>query len=294
MNCVLAGTLSKENAKGSGFVYTISALLLLIILFSSSVIVSFILLPGIELSQPDEGLQRQIYRSILIGGAVSATQADIPDLAAIDYIEKSFEALASINEFDAILNDGGAGEGEQLPEISLGGAVQAFEKAYRPGAGSVAHFKNIPQGYALAVFGLNISCLLISDGTEIAVDLQGAIGEVAAAIYSNSSQSWSYFGTLSASKEYVVNQRMNQIEAIDLGQAINPAVLKISGASPFSLIKVADWSGNALSFTLKGRHSENAIIQVTAQQLPFNGSLSVRCPLVVEENVLGGYVYVLY
>ncbi|MCQ5376841.1 MAG: hypothetical protein NO516_02195 [Candidatus Methanomethylicia archaeon] len=294
MSCMLAGPLSKEGANGRGFVYTLSALLLLIILFSSSLLISFIFLPVIEPCQPDQGLQRQIYRSILIGGAVSATQADIPDLAAINYIEKSFEALASINEFEAIRNDGGAGEGKQLPEINLGGMVQLFEKAYRPGGGSVAYFKNIPQGYALAVFGLNISCLYISDGTEIAVDLQGAISEVAAAIYSNSSQSWSYIGTLSASKEYVVNHLMNQIEAIDLGYAINPAILKISGVPPFSLIKVADGSGNVLSFAVKGRHSEIAIIQVIAQQLPFYGSMSVRCPLAVEGNVLGGYVYVLY
>lgn len=285
---------SNEDAKGRGFVYTLSALLLLIILFSSSLIVSFILLPGVEPSQPDQGLQRQIYRSIIIGGAVSATQSDIPDLAAINYIEKSFEALASIKDFEAIRNDGGGGEGEQLPDIDLGGIIQLFEKAYRPGGGNVAYFKNVPPGYVLAVFGLGILCLFISDGTEISVDLQGAIGEVAAAVYSNASGSWSYTGTLSDSIEYVVKPQINRIEAIDLGHAINPGVLKISGAPLFSLIKAADGNGNVLSFALKGRHSENAILQVIDLQFPFNGSLSVRPPLVVEENVLGGYVYVLY
>lgn len=269
-----------------GFVFTLTALTLFLIMISYSFMILYNIRPLYAETSSDFSLNEEIYRSILIGAGAAASRSADPESAAELYIETSLNAIAKLPQTGLQLPKfNGTGTGKREPysgDLEFGVIYKSYPGT---GASTITVLNLPPESEAV----LADRCLnIISKSTTGLLSFNGLTGDYYLIVYTKDSKRWYYSGIVSTSYKYFI-----QGGSLTSSTWSSPAgfpYLLVYGVPQLGLVRVFDGTGTLICEALKEPWSN-----VTTVLTPYNtlsGVLSVISPKAWYFGLLeGGEVF---
>jgi len=282
--------------RNRGFVFILMALILSLIMVSTYFLATSLAVPINVIRTTDPDASRQIYRSILIGAGVAASQSDDPIGSSESYVTSSVNALAIIPHLTfSIPSSNGTGSGEKKPESSNSTSYGAIFKSSDGSGGSILKVENVPPNSTMVLTDKKHNILASSVTTSTIVEVNIGYATLPSAyllLYTPDSLVWTYSGMVSLSYYYNVSSSDYTISAINWVPPAGSSFILVYGAPQLALVQVTDYGGSPLRSSVKDLRSQYAIVVASGLTLPMTGKVTVRTAAAWYcGDVNGGDVY---
>ncbi|MBM5805737.1 MAG: hypothetical protein FJZ49_06735 [Candidatus Verstraetearchaeota archaeon] len=279
-----------------GFVFILMALILSLIMVSTCFLATSLASPINVVFTTDPGASRQIYRSILIGAGVAASQSNEPVGSSESYVTSSMNALALIPHLTFFIPAyNGTGLGEQRPPSSNDTSYGVIFRSYEAGNGSVIRVENVPINSTMILTDKKHNILATSVSTSPSVEIDIGYALLPSAyllIYTPDSLVWTYSGTVSPSYCFNVSPSDYAISAVSWAPPAGFSSIIVYGAPQLALVQVTDSGGSPVRSSVKDLHYQYAVVGASGLPMPMTGRVTVRTVTAwYYGEVKGGDVY---
>ena len=279
-----------------GFVFIFMALILSLIMVSTYFLATSLAFPinVVHTTEPDAS--RQIYRSILIGAGVAASQSDDPVGSSENYVRSSMTALSLVPHLTFnVPTYNGTGLGEKKPPSSNDASYGVIFRSYEGSNGSVIRVENVPLNSIVILTDKkhNILATSVSTSQSIEIDIGYALLPSAyLLIYTPDSLVWTYSGAVSLSYYYNVSRSDYTLSAVSWAPPAGFSSIIVYGAPQLALVQVTDGGGSLVKSSVKDLHSQYGVVDASGLPMPMTGKVVVITAVAwCCGDVKGGDVY---